>query len=92
MQTGEQRGKVKLGYRKKVSKGNSLPEGHRGTVQSGHRKIVRKQGTLTNLRAERKGQVRTLKESKQATGTHPLKSKEGKIQEAQKKASHKRVE
>ena len=63
--------------RKQPSKEHSQTGDGRGRDKSGHRNKVTKQGTLTNWRWEREGQVRTWKESNQARHTHQLEMAEG---------------
>ena len=61
--------------REQPSKGHLLPGGCRGRDKLGNRKGANKQGTPTNWRQQREGQVR--KESDQAIGTYKLKTIEG---------------
>src|SRR6267142_2556256 len=57
-----------------ASNGHSLAGECKQMDKLGHRKNPRKQGALTNWRAQMDRHVRTQKESKQARGTHFLES------------------
>jgi len=70
-QTVEHRGIDKSGERKKAcSKGYSRPIERRGRDRSGERKKADERWALTNCRAQRDGQIRTMKKKPMSEG-HP---------------------
>src|SRR6267142_1062820 len=58
--------------RNRACEGHSLSIERTGTVKSGHQKKPSARGALTNYRAQREDQVRTLTETEYARGTHSL--------------------
>src|SRR6267142_1310175 len=69
--TVEHRGIDKSGERKKAcSKGYSRPIERRGRDRSGERKKADERWALTNCRAQRDGQIRTMKKKPMSEG-HP---------------------
>ena len=63
--------------RKQVGEGHSPSVECRRTDKAGHQKKMSGQGAPTDCRAQKEGQIRTLKERKQVMGTHFLSSTEG---------------